>query len=678
MSDVATLYVLDDYVLDDYVLDEWASFTRMWHEHLTPAAVLELDIDRCQNTYGVAPCTAAGAVGGECYNSFATCQDKANYNRGTRTIKFCSRGMPIPAGETLRPYLTDVNSTPTEIVASKGLAMRGQTSVTLVDEPCADVLDDPYAATRQAAAGGSFWTRFLARNPNHANRFARVRRGYLTTPFSWGAFQTELYVITAIQGPDAQGKVKVILSDAVRLLDTARIPLPTDGKAVAELRAYADAGTAQVGSTATTIVLRSEASAIDDAYNGMEVYLAGNTGAGQRRTITDYVGATRTATVAAWSVTPDATTGYEVSALSLTLATGKGAQYADPATSGKPEYVRLGDEVIRYTAKAGDVLSWPDATHRAQFGTTRADHKADELVQLCRAFVNQSVPAVIEALYNEAGLADAYIDLAQLAAEDANWLGSKANITTCITAPEKASDLLADLLIDLNAAAWWDAVAQKAKFRVNMPEISSSTQALTDDQFLLGSLKVERQESERITQAASYYELKSATADRKKEQNYLRADVYVDTDAQSANEYGDTRPDVRLSRWLTANNSLLTVGVVARRLARRRDAPMRFTFQLDPRDAVTLGELRDITTRRVVGPDGQPKLTQVRIVKVEDVDGHQDVVAQSTAFGRRYGFIAPNGQPDYVGASDAQRAYAYISNTATGRMNNGDGGYYIL
>lgn len=647
------------------------------HERLF-GQVLELDIDRCQNTYGVPPCTAAGAAGGECYNCFATCQDKANYARGTRTVKFCSRGMPIPVGETLRPYVEKVDTTPTEIVASKGLAMRGQTTVTLADEACADILDDPYAATRPAEAGGTFWTRFLARNPNYANRFARVRRGYVTAPFSWDTFQTELYVISAIQGPDASGKVKVVLADAVRLLDTARIPLPTDGKLLNELKALADAGTAQAGSTATTIKLRADASAVDDAYNGMEVYLTGNTGAGQRRVVTDYVGSTRVATVATWAVTPDTTTTYEITALSLTLAAGKGAQYPDPATSGKPEFVRLGDEVVRYTAKSGDVLSWPDATYRAQFGTVRDDHRVDTAVQLCRAFVGQPVSAVVEAIYNEAGLADTYIDLAQLATEDTTWLGAKANITACITAPEKAADLLADLLIDLNAAAWWDAVAQQARFRVNMPEISSAVQALTDDHFILGSLKVERQEGERITQAASYYDLKAATADRKKEQSYLRADVYVDADAQGANEYGDVRPDVRLSRWLTSSNSLLAVGVVARRLARRRDAPMRFTFRLDPRDEVALGELRNIVTRQVVGPDGLPKAIQGRIVRVEDAGTHQDVVAQSTAFGKRYGFIAPNGQPNYGSATDANRAYAYISNTATGKMSNGDSGYYIL
>lgn len=71
-------------------------------------------------------------------------------------------------------------------------------------------------------------------------------------------------------------------------------------------------GTAQSGSTSTTIKLASGASAVDDAYTGATVTTTGGTGSGQTRVITDYVGATRVATVAAWGVTPDATTTYDI------------------------------------------------------------------------------------------------------------------------------------------------------------------------------------------------------------------------------------------------------------------------------------------------------------------------------------------------------------------------------
>lgn len=79
--------------------------------------------------------------------------------------------------------------------------------------------------------------------------------------------------------------------------------------------ATAHAGTAVAGSTANTIKLAAAASATDDAYIGMPVRLTGGTGSGQTRTIIDYIGSTKTATVdRAWVTTPDITTTYSIDA----------------------------------------------------------------------------------------------------------------------------------------------------------------------------------------------------------------------------------------------------------------------------------------------------------------------------------------------------------------------------
>jgi hypothetical protein len=73
------------------------------------------------------------------------------------------------------------------------------------------------------------------------------------------------------------------------------------------------AGTAQAGA-ATTITLASTSSAVDDTYNGQTVTVTSGTGAGQSAVITDYVGSTKVATVASWSVaTPDNTSVYKIS-----------------------------------------------------------------------------------------------------------------------------------------------------------------------------------------------------------------------------------------------------------------------------------------------------------------------------------------------------------------------------
>jgi len=50
----------------------------------------------------------------------------------------------------------------------------------------------------------------------------------------------------------------------------------------------------------------------DDYYNHSTLVITGGTGIGQERKITDYVGLTKVATVSAWTITPDATSVYEI------------------------------------------------------------------------------------------------------------------------------------------------------------------------------------------------------------------------------------------------------------------------------------------------------------------------------------------------------------------------------
>jgi hypothetical protein len=71
-------------------------------------------------------------------------------------------------------------------------------------------------------------------------------------------------------------------------------------------------GTA-VGGSSTTIVLPSTFSVLDNYYFPRMVNITAGTGAGQSRRISDYVGATRTATVAtAWVTAPDNTSEFEL------------------------------------------------------------------------------------------------------------------------------------------------------------------------------------------------------------------------------------------------------------------------------------------------------------------------------------------------------------------------------
>lgn len=78
-------------------------------------------------------------------------------------------------------------------------------------------------------------------------------------------------------------------------------------------------GKVEAGNTVSTIVFAANASASNDYYNNQTILIAAGTGQGQRRRITGYVGATKTATVSPnWVTTPsELTTGDGISTYML-------------------------------------------------------------------------------------------------------------------------------------------------------------------------------------------------------------------------------------------------------------------------------------------------------------------------------------------------------------------------
>lgn len=75
-------------------------------------------------------------------------------------------------------------------------------------------------------------------------------------------------------------------------------------------RSSVRSNTCGAGSTTTAIVLDASASATDDEYNGYILIIDG-----EYRVITDYVGATKTATVSAFTSAPSSGDGYEVASV---------------------------------------------------------------------------------------------------------------------------------------------------------------------------------------------------------------------------------------------------------------------------------------------------------------------------------------------------------------------------
>lgn len=198
-----------------------------------PVVFVELDMDVCTRTYGSSPCTAAiGTTGtAKCYNTFSTCQDTANYNKGVKTYRFCESTASIPVGVQAIPLLKKVTFASQVITPGKGLGVRGSVTVRFSDAPWTDVDIDPYFADRATPAAGTFWGRFRARNPYYEGRAIRILSGYITSPFTWDTFQTRAYIIDSLSAIMRGDEAQIVGKDILKLADDkkALFPAPSSG-----------------------------------------------------------------------------------------------------------------------------------------------------------------------------------------------------------------------------------------------------------------------------------------------------------------------------------------------------------------------------------------------------------------------------------------------------------------
>lgn len=214
-----------------------------------PITTVEIDQDTCQNTYSVTPCTAALNVTGatECFNTFKTCQDTANYIKTILTLKFVKPNTGFPKGDYHIPSLVSVTNNPSELSIgssdpnSRPLGRSASVKITFQDHPFTDKQVDLYRSTRtyDPFERSTFWAKWLSRNPFYQNRPLRVREGYVGQDVA--DMQTHNYIIQKIDGPDSNGKVVITAQDVLKLADDkrAQCPKPSTGKLDAAIAAGA-------------------------------------------------------------------------------------------------------------------------------------------------------------------------------------------------------------------------------------------------------------------------------------------------------------------------------------------------------------------------------------------------------------------------------------------------------
>ena len=339
-------------------------------------------------------------------------------------------------------------------------------------------------------------------------------------------------------------------------------------------------------------------------------------------------------------------------------------------------YIIIEEEVMSYT-RSGDVLT----VSRGQKNTEAVEHDAGTGVQQCFSCSDKFITEILyDLLVNYAKIDPAYVSLADWNTEANQWL-SDYDLTAVVTKPMGVAALVEELSQQCQFFIWWDERVQKIKLKAVRPWALDSVLELTDrNNIIADSQSVKDRPEDRVTQVHVYYGQKNPTEDLTKPWNFSRINVVTDADAESADQYGDARIKQVFSRWLTESQLSQAVKLSTRMTQRYRQTPRQITLRVDAKDSgAWTGDIVRATMRTITDITGMPVPTYLQIIEAKEITlgTVYEYVLEDTQFNGRYGFIAPEGIPEYGSADEFQRGrYAFLAD-ASGQMSDGSEGYKL-
>ncbi len=196
--------------------------------------VIKIKARVCSLSNGVAPCAAVET----CWNTRFTCRDLKNYDETTQDLWFVEPSETLPELPGLVfPVLQTVSTRATELNPGarfanvSALGKRAEITITVADFIHHDRGVDPYYADRDKQPAGTFWARWLARNPSYSGTVVELYTivdGTLSLP--------EVYEIDSISTISA-GAVQIVAKDVLRMGYDSTAPATSLGKITTDMTA---------------------------------------------------------------------------------------------------------------------------------------------------------------------------------------------------------------------------------------------------------------------------------------------------------------------------------------------------------------------------------------------------------------------------------------------------------
>ena len=554
-----------------------------------PMQYVRLSLDFCDNAFGSntfpSACTADSSAQ-PCFNTRETCQALQAYrldSSGKRQYVFSQEmGDRLTGVEKYaHSALISVSSAPTEIVPTKGISLRSNVTIKLRDFMSTDTDTDDHAASRSyiTTDQGSYFEKFLARNPHYVGRTVEVFDGYVAYDGS-------------IQAQD--GKKKYIIDSMFLDNDVLTIKCKDPMTLADELKAKVPAP--------SPFTLKGS--------------LAHGTENGVQLKINEASDATAPQVHAEYGLS-----GYvriEKEILAYTRA--EADDHLDFHSSGRESWGSH-ELLDGETYDAGEQVQ-KCVTFGEYDGSGAAITINDVGYEL---LVNQAgVPA--EACNNESGGRYSWVD------EKTNWLSS-FRVDAILSEPKEVNKQLSQLGSMVGVNFFYDDLSAQVVMRAETPEVDvTSIVRVTDDHIIEDSYKLIQADKDRISRVYYYYNMRDHTEDRDKPKNFRNLYVNIDSDSETDFEYGKESNKV-IYGWGVKDASTAT-SVSQRLLNRFKKTPITCTFKLDASyDQLSTGDHFYLSTRHITDIYGAPKIqTEMQVLSTKFDSKNQQFLIKAKQF----------------------------------------------
>ena len=574
--------------------------------------VVEVELDYCALTFGVAPCTATGSGDAKCFNTLNTCQDVPNYtgpitaDTGVGYFNRILFGYTRSSGS----FIDDGFAVDDRVTFVDGKNKLLTSRITAVAALQIDVSGLGFI---KSATGDE---RLFAGGTTKTYRFCEPRSPH---PIGINAIPSIKSINTTAAKIDIAGGMGERSNVSLTFRDHPHSDIDIDNYVDERTWIASDRGLFWTKLRARNPNYQFRALRVLSGYLHNGEFIADNFKT--RNYVIDKMDVTAgTATITAKdplklasikkAQVPKANSGRLIAALSA----GTTSATLTPAGVGELEYAASGwiqlsgSEVSSFT-RVADVLTLV----RGQYNTTARSHNISTTVQQCYQ-KNETVDLIIQDLLtNFSGISPSFINSAEWAAEVIQNPSISGFLNGIITTPTDVNRVLKELSEAKPNYTYWDEINQAVRFEaLKEPPLTANLidmdQEIVKDSFKTKDLPKMRAST--IYYTFGQFDPTKALTDL---DNYTQTVVRIDTD--SINKYTSDQTKKVISRWIDSTDKTSAENA-AQMLGRRfSDIPREIKFSMEAKDSrLLIGQTRAVNHRDIVDVTGLPVDTNYQII----------------------------------------------------------------